>query len=477
MKMSEEIEILKDQIRELEKYKEREIDALALGDAISDGICLTDESGIVITINKSYSEIMEISDDQIVGHSIDKLTAKFKISKSATLQAIEQKHKVSIFTTVGSNGKKVLITGYPYLDSNGKVTSALTVIRDLTEIIAIKERLEEVERESELYRTELDYLRKEQNYKSSLIGESTSIKKIKELISHVAKTEATVLITGETGSGKEVIAREIHQNNGKEDVPYIKVNCAAIPDALLESELFGYEKGAFTGALNKTKPGMFELANGGTILLDEIGEMPMSLQSKLLRVLQEKELRRIGGTKSIVLDARVIASTNQDLKTLINEKKFREDLYYRLNVIPIHIAPLRERKEDIALLTNHLLMKMNEKYGTHKKIEHKAMAVFEQYEWPGNVRELANIVERLIVSDNSKGITFESVVNILGQKSVFEQALLGHTTLKAATENVEKRMIESALKTHGSTYKAAQALGTSQPTLYRKAKYYNLVVD
>lgn len=477
MKMSEEIEILKEQIRELEKYKEREIDALALGDAISDGICLTDEAGIVIAINKSYSEIMEIADDQIVGHSINKLTDRFKINKSATLQAIEQKEKISVFTTLGNNDKKVLITGYPYLDPNGKVTSALTVIRDLTEIIEVKERLEEVERESELYRTELDYLRKEQNYKSSLIGESTSIKKIKELISHVAKTEATVLITGETGSGKEVIAREIHQNNGKEDVPYIKVNCAAIPDALLESELFGYEKGAFTGALNKTKPGMFELANGGTILLDEIGEMPMALQSKLLRVLQEKEIRRIGGTKSIALNARVIASTNQDLKMLIGEKKFREDLYYRLNVVPIHIAPLRERKEDIALLTNYLLMNMNEKYGTQKKIEPKALTVFEQYEWPGNVRELANIVERLIVSDRSKWITFDSVINILGSKSVFEQELLGLTSLKEATENVEKRMIESALKTHGSTYKAAKALGTSQPTLYRKAKYYNLVVD
>ncbi|GAU76869.1 sigma-54-dependent Fis family transcriptional regulator [Fusibacter sp. 3D3] len=464
----------KNKIEDLLRYKDREIDAFSLGDAISDGICLADSKGIVMAINKSYSEITGVPESFIIGKSIEILKERIQTEKIAALMAIEQKKKISTFTTIGSNNKKALITGYPYFDENGNVTSVLTVIRDLTEIIEVKERLEAVERESEIYRTELDYLRKEQNYKSSLIGESNSIQKIRELIRHVAKTEATVLITGETGSGKEVIAREIHQNNGKNGAPYIKVNCAAIPDSLLESELFGYEKGAFTGALNKNKPGMFELANGGTILLDEIGEMPLNLQSKLLRVLQEKELRRIGGTTSIKLDARVIASTNQNLMELIAEKRFRGDLYYRLNVVPIHIAPLRERKEDIPLLAMHLLEALNEKYKQKKVIDQTGIAAFEQYSWPGNVRELANVIERLIVSDTANRITYEGIISVLGKKSHLEEGLLDSMPLKEAVEKVEKKMIENALKTYGSTYKAAKALGTSQPTLFRKAKYYNL---
>ncbi len=470
----QQAEDLKNRIEDLLRYKDREIDAFSIGDVISDGICLTDEKGVIITVNKSYSDIIGVPESEIIGQSIAFLKEKIETDKIATLIAIEQKKKISTFTSVGNDNKKVIITGYPYFDEAGNVTSALTVIRDLTEIIDVKERLEAVERESEMYRTELDYLRKEHNYKSSLIGESAPIKKIRELISHVAKTEATVLITGETGSGKEVIAREIHQNNGKTDAPYIKVNCAAIPDSLLESELFGYEKGAFTGALNKNKPGMFELANGGTILLDEIGEMPLKLQSKLLRVLQEKELRRIGGTKSIKLDARVIASTNQNLFDLIEEKRFREDLYYRLNVVPIHVPPLRDREEDISLLAMHLLESLNEKYKQKKVIDQTAIVALEQYSWPGNVRELANVIERLIVSDPANTITFDSIVNILGIKSQFEEGMLESMSLKEALEKVEKKMIENALKTYGSTYKAAKALGTSQPTLFRKAKYYNL---
>lgn len=464
----------KSKTEDLLRYKDREIDAFSLGDAISDGICLTDSKGIVIAINKSYAEITGVPETFIIGQSIEILKEKIQTEKIAALMAIEQKKKISTFTTIGYNNKKVLITGYPYFDEVGNVSSVLTVIRDLTEIIEVKERLEAVERESEIYRTELDYLRKEQNYKSSLIGESTSIQKIRKLISHVARTEATVLITGETGSGKEVIAREIHQNNGKNGAPYIKVNCAAIPDALLESELFGYEKGAFTGALNKNKPGMFELANGGTILLDEIGEMPLNLQSKLLRVLQEKELRRIGGTTSIKLDARVIASTNQNLLGLITEKRFREDLYYRLNVVPIHISPLRDRKEDISLLAMHLLDSLNEKYKQKKVFDQTAVAALEQYNWPGNVRELANVIERLIVSDKASRITYESIANVLGLKTHLDEGVLDSMHLKEAVEKVEKKMIENALKTYGSTYKAAKALGTSQPTLFRKAKYYNL---
>jgi PAS domain S-box-containing protein len=275
-------------ITELRRYEEREMDAFAIGDAVSDGICMADGQGIVLAINRVYTEITGITEDMIVGQPIQKLLDEGYFNRAVTYMVIEQKKRVSQFSTIARNGKKVLITGNPFFSEAGEVRQVLTVMRDLTELLSIKDKLEKAERESERYRSELDRYKTLQKKQSHLIGEAPSMKQIKELIKYVAGTDATVLITGETGSGKEVVAKEIHENSGKTGAPYIKVNCAAIPDSLLESELFGYEKGAFTGALNKEKPGMFELANGGTLLLDEIGEMPMMLQSKLLRVLAGK---------------------------------------------------------------------------------------------------------------------------------------------------------------------------------------------
>jgi len=465
---------LKSKIEELEDIKNIQIDAFAIGDTISDGICMANSEGVILAINKSYFEITGLSEREVVGKKVSFFSEKGYFDHILTLRCLEEKKSVSSFSTLLSRDRSVLITSKPFFDESGKFNRVLTVIRDLTEIINMKERLEKAEEESEKYKRELHKILKEQSDQSEFIGESHEIKKIKDLIKFIAKTDATVLIEGETGCGKEVIAREIHKNSGRKDGPYIKVNCAAIPDNLLESELFGYEKGAFTGALNKNKPGMFEMANGGTLLLDEIGEMPMNLQTKLLRVLQEKEVRRIGSVSSIKLDARIIASTNQDLPALIQKRMFREDLYYRLNVVPIHIPPLRERQEDISILVYDLLAKFNKKYEKEKKIETGAMEVFESYPWPGNVRELGNVLERLVVSDDDLLIRSENINHFLGKKA--SAVPTEHkTTLKEAVESLEKKMIESALRHHGSTYKAASALGMSQPTLFRKAKKYRFI--
>lgn len=453
------------------------LDAFEIGDELSDGLCLTDGYGVILAVNKSYEEIIGLSADELVGYHISKVMDFVGTDEIVTLMVIEEKKKVCLSKAIGDKNKKVLINGYPYFNEQNEIVSVLSVIRDLTELFEIKDRLEKAEREKEKYLDALNKIKKGQGKKSGFVGKSAPILRIKELIQNVAKTEATVLITGETGCGKEVIAREIHESNGKEDAPYIKVNCVAIPEALLESELFGYEKGAFTGALNKTKPGVFELANGGTLLLDEIGDMPLHLQSKLLRVLQEKELRRIGGTKNISLDLRVIASTNKDLRALISENKFREDLYYRLNVVPITVPPIRERKDDIPLLVDHFLKKFNEKYKRSKTIDDKTMSILEAYDWPGNVRELSNLIERLIVSDFKNEISHESVINIIGNKVLLNEDILSSNTLKDALDKVEKQMIENALRKHGSTYKAAKALGTSQPTLFRKAKHYHILLE
>jgi len=276
------------------------------------------------------------------------------------------------------------------------VVKVITVMRNLTELIRLKEELEETERKKRQYKEELQSLKRDR-LENSFLGNDPSILRVRELIDYVAQTDATVLITRETGAGKEVVAREIFRKSKRKNGPYVKVNCSAIPENLLESELFGYVKGAFTGADNKDKKGLFEIANHGTILLDEIWDMPMKLQTKLLRVLQERELTRVGGTESIKIDARVIVSTNEKLEELIRQNRFRADLFYRLNVFPIKLPSLRERREDIPDLAAAFLAKFNLLYNKNKSFSSSALTALMNYEWPGNVRELENIIERMVI--------------------------------------------------------------------------------
>lgn len=446
------------------------IDAFTVGDAVADGMCLVDSNGVVIAINKGYTDITGITEEEILGKNIQYFLDKGYFNRAVSLLVLEQKKRVSLLSTINKNKKKVLITGTPFFDEDGNINQVLTIMRDLTELLKLRDELEKAERKSEKYLTELNYLKQKYQDNEKFIGESLKMKELKELIKYIAKTDVSVLITGETGSGKEVISLEIHEKSNRSKSPYIKVNCAAIPDSLIESELFGYEKGAFTGAQNKDKLGMFELANGGTILLDEIGEMPLNLQSKLLRVLQEKEIMRVGGTKSIKLDVRVIAATNQDLKELTKKGKFREDLYYRLNVVPIKVPPLRERVEDIAILSHIFLEKFSSKYSKDKTFDLMAIKALENYDWPGNVRELQNVIERLVVIDDNDNITQNDIINIIGKDKITVPIEDSRLTLKEAVDQLEKEMIENALKKYGSTYKAAKVLGVTQPTVFRKAK-------
>ncbi|MCL6476973.1 MAG: sigma 54-interacting transcriptional regulator [Peptococcaceae bacterium] len=459
---------------ELKICKERKIEAFAIGDAISDGIYVVDENGIIIAINKVFTALTGISEKEAIGKHIQYLVDEKYIDKAVCQLTLAKKKAVSGMCIMLRTNKKVLITCNPFYDKRGKITQILSVMRDITELIKLKEKLEYSERISERYYNELEYLRKQQFQCTGLIGDSPGMHQIKELIYQVSKTDSTVLITGETGVGKEVVANEIHKNSSRRNGPFIKINCAAIPENLLESELFGYEKGAFTGALNKEKLGLFEMANKGTILLDEIAEMPPRLQSKLLRVLQDKEITRIGGTGSIKLDVRVITATNRNLEELLKAGTFRKDLYYRLNVIPIKIPPLRSRKEDIAMLTVHFLQKYNEKYGINKQIDISALNVLEQYDWPGNVRELENLIERLLVIVNEDIISQKHIRNVIDGKKVSVFTAKNDLSLREAVDLLEKQIIEEALKNYGSTHKAARALGVSQPTLLRKARMLSI---
>lgn len=321
-------------------------------------------------------------------------------------------------------------------------------------------------------------------YPEKLIAQSPELKKLMNLICRIAMYDSTVLITGETGVGKELAANSIHYNSPRREENIIKINCSAIPDNLLESELFGYEPGSFTGALRQGKPGIFEKANNGTILLDEIGDLPYNLQGKLLRVLQENEVMRLGGTKPRKVDVRIIAATNQDLVGLINQNQFREDLYYRLNIIPLNIPPLRSRREDIAFLLTYYKEYYERKFKVQKTFSPEVYSFLHEYNWPGNIRELRNIVERLFVITDPKTIITPDII-IKGDflrkdiPNLSGNYISVHTIgpLKEAADELEKLMIEMAMQKFGSVEKVAKVLGINASTLWRKRTKLNIHAD
>ncbi len=346
-------------------------------------------------------------------------------------------------------------------------------------IVDFEEEKEKIEKEKEKLKKRLDSLLGETSVEG-IIGKSKAIKEITGIINKIAPTPATVLITGESGVGKEVIAKAIHYNSPRRDKPFVKINCAAIPEDLLESELFGYEKGAFTGA-NKTKKGKFEIANGGTIFLDEIGDMPLILQSKLLRVLQEKEIERLGGNSPIKIDVRIIAATNKNLEKMVLEGTFREDLYYRLNVISIYVPPLRERKEDIPLLVFYFLDKFNREYNKNLEISDELLEILKNYQWPGNIRQLQNTVERMVILAKGKVLTEDDLpVDIkksLGKKTYTKKIKEIPKELPKTVEEIEKEAIIKALEDTGYVIKkAAEKLGMTQRQVRYRIEKYNIPI-
>jgi two-component system nitrogen regulation response regulator NtrX len=312
-----------------------------------------------------------------------------------------------------------------------------------------------------------------------LIGRSPKIKELRDKIDKVAPTEGWVLITGENGTGKEVVARMIHRKSLRQDGPFVPVNCAAIPEELIESELFGYEKGAFTGAQAR-KPGKFDMADQGTILLDEIVDMSLKTQAKVLRILQEKSFERVGGTEQIQVDVRVIAATNQNLEEAIKQGRFREDLYYRLNVIPLYMPPLRERKQDIPLFVDHFVKVFSEKSRLKpKKVKRGVMDALVNYSWPGNVRELKNILERMVILSTGQEINLSDLPAVISPSGVeMQKGPEGDVSLRAARKTFEKDFITRRLASNGyNISRTAKELGMDRASLYRKMKSYGIEVS
>ncbi|MDR3592593.1 MAG: sigma 54-interacting transcriptional regulator [Negativicutes bacterium] len=468
----------------LEEFRQaRDFDFREIGDHLYDGIYIADGAGKTLYVNKAYARITGIRPEEIVGRYVKDIEDEGLYKNAVTPMVIKDKKQVNAMGESSRNGIKMLITGNPIFDEAGNVKKVVVIDREITDLLGMKAELEAsqqkmqaVEQDKNKNKLEIEHLRR-LHLSKNLIGNSPEIQQIVKMIQQVADLDITVLITGETGSGKEVVANEIYTNSSRNSGPFIKVNCAAIPTTLLEAELFGYEKGAYTGAASTGKLGMFELADKGTLLLDEIGEMPLELQSKLLRVIQHKEIIRVGGRKPIKLDVRILSSTNCDLRELVRQGRFREDLFYRLNVFPIHIPPLRLRATDIEVLTKYFLAAYNTKYGKQTRIESPGVEILKRYLWPGNIRELQNIIERLvIVAEQSTVISAEQIGNLLNIDPYYTELLNQELGLKEIVENIEKKTIEKVLALCGSTRKAAKILRIDQSTVVKKAKKLGIVV-
>lgn len=441
-----------------------------------DGIHVTDGTGTILFINEAYTRTTGIRPEELVGRKVCDVEKEGKLYKgSVTDTVLAKRTRINSVATIFPLNKEVLVTGTPVFAEDGSIKMVVTNTRDFPELKRLEQQLLTLTEERQKADEELAYLRQQQADGKQLYYRSQAMREVVELIHTVAPTDVTVLITGESGTGKELIANEIYQNSSRKGKPFIKVNCAAIPAELLESELFGYEEGAFTGARRSGKTGMFELANNGVLLLDEIGDMPLPLQAKLLRVLQQREIMRIGGSKTIKLDLRVIASTNLNLQEEVQAGRFREDLYYRLNVVPIELKPLRERKEDIPYLVDRFCEDFSKKYGKDTHISAAGLDLLQSYRWPGNIRELENLLERIVVT-NSGGILTRDVVyaalNPDGGHSHLPSSASG--TLRQQVAEFEQEIILRALEREGSLRKAAKVLGVDHSTLVKKCRTLQL---
>jgi len=447
-------------------------------DVFSEGLVVVDADGRICLANSAYSRIIGVPLRVILGKNM------YVIEPDAQLLSVlrEGKPMERERSLVKSVGKMVSMRMYPLLQ-DGRTVGAYSIFKDVTELHKLGQEVRRITGVAQEYISQVN-LKNELEY----LQIKTRSPRYRNLISQAitaAGTDAAILVNGENGSGKEMFTKLIHANSPRKNKPFIAVNCAAIPESLIESELFGYENGAFTGAKKGGKIGKFQLAEGGTLFLDEVGDMPLLMQTKLLRALQEGEIERVGGEKTISVDVRIISATNQPLAEMIRDKRFREDLYYRLNVISFTIPPLRERREDIMLLTNQFLQRLNKKYGKNVSLSESVFELLIAYDWPGNVRELQNCVEACVVMSSSDLVTPDTLPGSLFRQIKAEcrdfpggrnnpdpsqtAAPRHFGTLKEETERFERQVISAVLEQYGGDQQAAlRHLGISRRTLFRK---------
>lgn len=439
--------------------------------ACHDGVMITDSQGKILNTSLDYEDVYEICASETIGKTVYELEEEGIFKPSLVAKVIEFGVEVTSIQE-GKNGQKVVATAVPIYEKSGELKYVVSYLRDITDYLNLKEKYEELQNQLIQYQSELKQLKSVSQPVAE--GNSREIRKVMDTINRISQSDANVLITGESGVGKTMYARLIHDKSDRKNRPFVAINCNAIPENLIESELFGYEEGAFTGASKKGKKGVIEQADGGTLFLDEVGDISSNMQIKLLQTIQEKRIIRVGSSLEIKVDFRLIAATNQNLEEAVERGSFRKDLFYRLDVIPLYIPPLRERRDDIFFIAMTLLKKFNQKYQKHKKLSSGVMQKFLNYQWPGNVRELENMLERMVLLSRDDEIGLEDLPSEL-VNAIAPAVPEKIKSLECTLNQVEEEILSEAYKRSQSVSKVAEELGLSLATASRKLHRYGII--
>jgi PAS domain S-box-containing protein len=446
--------------------------------ASHDGIWVCDGQGNVIDINEASEKLNGIQAKDIIGKNVVDLAEAGLFDRSVTLEVLETKRQVSIIQKIRRTEKLLLATGTPAFDDNGQIFLVVVNERDMTQLNAIQKQLEHSRMVTEKYKDKLAELSLLELKDQEIVAEDKKMRQVLHLALKLAHLSASdILILGESGTGKGLLAKFIHINSHRNKKPFIQINCATLPENLLEAELFGYEKGAFTGARQEGKAGLFELAHEGTIFLDEIGDLPHSLQAKLLKYLDDHEVMRLGALKAKKIDCTIIAATNRDLEGLVQEKRFRRDLFFRLNTFTIHIPPLRERIDDIFELVRFYMKKYERAYGLNRRISPDALKFLQAYPFPGNVRELINVIKKAVLMSETHfvdDVIYQSLPPGMSTLITSVDDSAQNQGLTGQMLNLEKDILQNAMRWCRTTREMARFLKISQPTIVRKLKKHRL---
>ncbi|MBD9399527.1 sigma-54 interaction domain-containing protein [Pseudomonas sp. PDM11] len=438
-------------------------------DALHDGVYITDADGITLKVNGAYERLTGLRSEDVVGQHMQGLVEQGVISQSVSLRVLKEGRALSMMQSV-SQGKRLLVSGTPILDTAGQVRYVVSTVRDMTELLRIKHERDELQQLRQLRSStaKLHAGQRDDLLHASPVANLPASGRLFAQARQVAASDVKVLLQGETGVGKTLIAQYIHKSSPRAAQPFLALNCGALPENLIEAELFGYVAGAFTGAGSKGKRGLLELAHHGTVFLDEIGDLPLALQVKLLKVIEESRFIPVGGLELKEVDVRIITATHHDLRQMVADGRFRADLYYRLNVVPIHIPALRERPDEIQPLLDFYLAEFNGRYGRALTWGLEALDALTDYAWPGNIRELINLVERLVVTCTGEAVELFDLPEEM--RAPAAEGGNENLPLRKQVEQLERRLIRKALVQHKTTREAAKALGLSQATLVQKMK-------
>lgn len=464
-------------------------------DLLSDGVYISDSRGRTLKINSMWERLSGIKKEALLGRNVKHLVDEQGFDTILNPEIVKT-GKPETALQVGKKGKKLVLNGYPIFDDNGDVCLVVTFVRDVTLMGQLRDQIRVQRRLVEKYRSNLQHISKAIDHKRPIITKNPAMMDLVRNLDNFSATDATVLLQGETGVGKGVLAKKIHRTSNRSDKAFVKVDCPTIPESLLESELFGYAPGAFSGAHKKGKLGLFEMADKGTLFLDEIGEMPLLMQAKLLRALQDREIVRVGSTKVRKVDVRVISATNRDLEREVNEGRFRSDLFYRLRVAVVTIPPLRDRTEDVIPLAQHFLNRYATRYNRELFFDKDMLEVLQRYPWPGNIRELENLVQSLVITRQSGPISVTDLPsNMIGRLSdhcrksfdiateklpeisqpidfgdISGELEEGDASLKSIMKGIELQILKFALDKYGSHDKVAKRFKVDRSTLFRKLR-------